>query len=263
MNIRESKLKDYNNWIGKCPVEIRSEVVKLGGWAKIFPKNETFPLWASRVRNFFNIRPVNLTQLDDAEREKVRTQQSLTSGDLTSQAGIVKGPFSLSGDVYKDQAGRPWFEMSTAGTIYHFPGKVNARKKVSYFVRRQKTTPVFKLISPDGTGGSLELCIHNWQYWGSTKRSEIGAVGEKVDLHGRVVINEHFQGSYNYSDNGIMGPGAHEHRDIIPHLKKNGFYMPVAFDIKARKFPRLDIKGRSIKDSDKYFGRQTSLWPAW
>lgn len=246
-------LRDYNNWIGRSPEDIRRAVRGFkNGWEDVFPTSKRFPTWASRVRTYFNITPKQLTQIGGKERGRIKSRHRMTPGALFDK-GVFMGTFSLSGDVYLDEDKRPWFEMSTVSTIHHFKGKVNGRKKASYFFRRQKTTPVFKLISPDGTGGSLELCIHNWQYRGSTPSGEIGKVGETVNLHGKVVINSIYQGSYNYADNGFAGPDEHEHMDVFPHLAHEKFYLRAGSKRRYRRFPKYDDWGNKVLDSHLIF----------
>ena len=55
--LTRAQLTDYANWIGKSPVEVRKAVIERGGWSDVLPDKQPFPLWASRVRNYFNNRP--------------------------------------------------------------------------------------------------------------------------------------------------------------------------------------------------------------
>jgi hypothetical protein len=64
MNLEQ--LRDYNNWVGKSPKEVLDAVRKVeGGWVTVFP--DKLPLWAHRVRNFFNREPKSLLRLDDLQ----------------------------------------------------------------------------------------------------------------------------------------------------------------------------------------------------
>lgn len=246
------ELNSYQNWIGKSPQEIRRAVVDHGGWAKVFPRGDAFPLWASRVRNYFNERPMQLMLLGVLERGRAESRTGLTPSSLYHRGAYAL--LGFSGDVYRDEASRHWFEMSTASTVYHYEGQVsNAMwyKKWEAFVSRQKSTPVFKLISSDGTGGSLEVILHNWQSVGG--KSQIGPEGKWVTIRTKVVINEIYRGSYNYSDTGIMGFKDHEFRDVKPHRQEFGFYVNPPRKQSARRFPSDDRKGRKIVESDGYF----------
>ena len=62
--------------------------------------------------------------------------------------------FALTGDTYDDERGLVWYQMSTAGAVYHYPGAVTWYKKLDAAQKFQSFMPVFKLISPDETGGS-------------------------------------------------------------------------------------------------------------
>ena len=62
MNLNE--LKDYRNWIGKSPDKVFLAAKGLGGWKSVFP--DKLPVWASKVRNYFNVLPAMLKRLPDA-----------------------------------------------------------------------------------------------------------------------------------------------------------------------------------------------------
>jgi hypothetical protein len=238
-----SALRDYNEWVGRTALEIRLAAIAYRGWANVFPKgSETFPMWASRVRNYFNEKPRKLKLLHLKE-----------AGKAWIASGYRGATFGLSGDVYEDGEGRHWFEMSTAGVGYHYEGEVSDAawyKTWESAVSLQKHTPLFKLISPDGTGGSLEVCIHNWQHHEGA--STIGQRGEWMDVRDRVVLNEILKGSYNYSETTVVGFGAHKYRDIDSHSKETGFYLDPRYSQSQmhRVFPRNDPRGRSIDLSD-------------
>ena len=52
-------LRDYGYWRSKSAEEILAAVKNVpGGWAGVFP--DGVPLWAHRVRNFFNHEPISL-----------------------------------------------------------------------------------------------------------------------------------------------------------------------------------------------------------
>jgi hypothetical protein len=212
MNLTE--LRNYEKWENKSPVVIRKAVIAAGGWAKVFPmqmkvvpvkvnvaippgvlpnlpfggkidenvpgllKPEPwgFPDWASRVRNYFNVTPVTLKLLPPLDGH-VRTHEH--RGAFALLPGYAQDlVFALNGDVYVDEHGTPWFNMIKPGTVYHFPGKVDATKIAAGMMKEilKVPMPIFKLISPDGTGGSMEVCLHNVK-WANT----ICGVGEVVN----------------------------------------------------------------------------------
>jgi hypothetical protein len=254
------QLQSYDNWVGRSPQEIRGSVLHHKGWAKVFPRSRPFPLWASRVRNYFNETPTQLKLLRVGERSRAKSREKIDLGSLLKQGGLI-AVFAFSGDVYKDEAGRFWFEMSTIGTPYHYKGRgasdATWYKTWEAFVSRQKSTPVFKLTSPDRTGGSLELCVHNWQHHGG--KSEVGPEGKLVNIRTKVVINEIYKGSYNYSETGIVGLDEHEFRDVEPHREEYGFYVDPPPKMSARRFPRNDGKGRAIAESHRYYAKAGRL----
>lgn len=243
--LNAKELSDYSKWIKSNPVEIREAVIKAGGWSKVFPMEmevapsfpprlvakQEFPEWASRVRNFFNETPLSLRLL----RSKEALFRTYTIKGKRNTVLPGAHDFALSGDVYVDEAERVWFEMSTAGTVYHYPGKVDAGKKVDAFLSSQATIPVFKLISPDGTGGSSEVCVHNPQVnklyvpmLGRTiayGEKRIGGEGVPTIIVTRAVTDEVYRGSYNYAETVIKGLEEHEYRDVKPHRETKGFYV--------------------------------------
>jgi len=258
------ELRDYNNWINKGPIEIRDSVIKAGGWHVVFPMpNESgwvadmkaalsppellFPLWASRVRNYFNEIPLTLTRLSEGES----LIKVMKIKNLNRWLGLHS--FALSNDVYRDHGGREWFEMSTAGGIYHYSGEVNARKKIGAFLSSQATIPVFKLISPDDTGGSLEVIIENPQtnqlknpLGGDALKfgqKRIGDVGQVVSVIHKRIVQDLYQGSYNYSETVIRRLPEHEYRDVDSHRHDSMFYVdpPPSQKIVDRRFKILPI----------------------
>lgn len=245
------KLQNYIEWIDCSPTHILKSVKAQGGWAKVFPSNQTFPEWASKIRNYFNVEPVRLKRLSDHDgarlakkvqtfrvapgARKLGTLGGLDKKELIAQLG------ALSGDVYVDNKGRFWYQMGAGGAIYHYKGTLSpgTLKAIKASTLGQEHVPIFKLISPDGTGGSCELCVHNWQLGGSPfdmlgtlqgvrrgrGKNTIGDVGQWVNIRGKVVNHEIYRGSYNYSETIKRGLGAHTFRDITPHKDSWGFYI--------------------------------------
>src|SRR5260221_4684375 len=199
MNINE--LRDYRNWIGQTADSIFFAARSAGGWKSIFP--DSLPRWASKIRNYFNLLPMTLTQVPEANAVALRRRaetfvfqldchaaQSANrtfqnyrpnpSGKLdpppfpvaagcsaTPDHDVVHTGFrdsiairrALAGQVYLDDQNRPWYQMAAGATIYHYGREpfVPTLEAIWVTIKGQGRTPVFKLISPDGTGGSFEV----------------------------------------------------------------------------------------------------------
>lgn len=275
-------LRDYRNWIGKSAEEILVAVKTVGGWPAVFPNS--VPIWAHRVRNFFNQEPISLTRYDaDFSREFLaRVQEGLNALDRAKKTKwlkkhplfgslpeIKKMPepppgtpdlstgddigetLALSDYVYKDQANHIWYQMSPGGTIYHW-GKDPIVPAVEAFgqLGQQAVIPIFKLVSPDGTGGSSETIIRNLQnqhlkmmgFSFKAGRLSIGEVNRLEHVAHLIVTDPWHQGSYNYSETVDVGLAAHETRDVKPHAKYpySGVYVnpPNRFlPLASRRFP--------------------------
>lgn len=63
MNLNE--LRNYGNWVGQRADVIYNHARSVGGWQVVFPGK--LPRWASKVRNYFNIVPKELTQATETE----------------------------------------------------------------------------------------------------------------------------------------------------------------------------------------------------
>lgn len=240
MNI--DKLRDYNEWIDKTPQEILIAVKKVGGWASVFP--DALPLFAHQVRNFFNVEPVTLQRYpsDHGDEFVALVQAGFKNWGKRDK---FKAVVALSGDVYKDQSNRTWFQMSPGGAIYHWGGDPTwdvADAYHSQYIRGQDGIPVFKLISPDGTGGSLETIIRN------NGRSTIGAVNKPEPVAPLIVSVYRHQGSYNYSETIVAGLPAHERLDVAPHKKYPDYYLNPQdrFSLSSRRFPARKHDGKMI-----------------
>lgn len=59
------ELQKYKNWIDRTPHDIFFAAKSLGGWKCVFPATKPFPVWASKVRNYFNVLPTCLTRLPE------------------------------------------------------------------------------------------------------------------------------------------------------------------------------------------------------
>jgi hypothetical protein len=233
------ELRDYRCWHEKTAWDVLNAVIQVGGWAKVFDKG--VPRWASRVRNYFNATPDYLMRFDEGREEAaVRAFHQYKKG---------LSRFALHGAVYKDKERRLWFQMTTAATIYHYEGEVNKRKMVKAAVLPQRLIPIFKLVSPDGTGGSREIIIKNpkgWVFGDST----VVPVLHWENIRSRVVTREEYIGSYNYSETITVGRDQHEMRDVKTHSHDKGFYLDPGRDttLKERGFRERDERGALLAD---------------
>ncbi len=158
-------LRDYNSWRRGSAEEILAAVERVGGWKFVFP--DGVPLWAHRVRNFFNQEPRRLTRFSaDIGHEYLALIHS-GLGKLGSRSDIneIVEKQALSGDVYRDEFGHTWYQMSPGATIYHWGKDPTWAAPLEAVMQTggQALLPVFKLVAPDGTGGSRETIIKNPQ----------------------------------------------------------------------------------------------------
>src|SRR5262249_47565832 len=114
----------------------------------------------------------------------------------------------------------------------------------------QMFTPVFKLISPDGSGGSREIIIDNPETGLIGRSSSIGDPNVTVNIQSRVVVTEEDIGTYNFSETMVMGFPAHDLRDIQPHQTTKGFYLDpgITTTLEQRVFPEMDPQGKALAD---------------
>jgi hypothetical protein len=281
------ELRKYDKWIGESPSSILKSVKKAEGWDKVFPDTGLFPLWASRVRQYFNDPPRFLTRVSSSDAALLRTLVKLDKKSLKRHGTLTEWGFTDV--VYLDEHKRVWVQMTLGSTIYHFDaGWSEALPKASSRIAQQsvpdlgmmsshaakymqmvsdgirtakkveegyiavKTTvlgsPVIKMVSPDWTNGSLEVCLYNKKY----PLGIVGKEGQPVSVINEIVAEEPYAGSYNYSETGILGLDAHRFRDVEPHTKTKGFYLNVdTTPIAERRFPRTDKEGRSVGDSKR------------
>lgn len=169
---------------------------------------------------------------------------------------------ALANVVYKDESSRLWYQMAAGSTIHHF-GRHPRNETIEAFwqdkVRGQDDTPVFKLVSPDNTGGSHEVVLWNdgvnANGW-NTGSEDLGKKpGQQWDI-GKIIVTEpRYQGSYNYSETVRLGFAAHEMRDMKTHVDRAGFYVnptdrfsPLAM----RRFPPCDPQGKKLATQIAY-----------
>lgn len=280
------QLKKYDNWIGKTPETVLSSVKSIG-WDTVFP--DKMYVWASKVRNYFNEEPLALKRLDKAaasvylnrveavvaslhlpryakayphfDKELREAYESKYKSKPTAPSPNTPDPEwadsiaenrALSDDVYTDEAGRIWYQMSPGGTIYHWKDpSYPTLEAINQNFRGQEATPVFKLVSPDGTGGSRECCIYNplkkikmLDIEVGFGRSNLGAVNKWLNVSNLIVYDPRYQGSYNYSETVEKGLAAHDMRDVKPHPHSGAatYYVdPIRFTpLSTRFFPEMD-----------------------
>lgn len=244
MSLKE--LGEYTYWCTKSPGEILKEVESVGGWTAVFPKN--LPLWAHRVRNYFNYEPLQLVRLSEDYSEYLMRSLTGKFSSKWSKDGFVQRA-ALSGDVYKDHNGKFWYQMTPGGTIYHYGSEPKNPMLEAMFaqLKGQGLTPIFKLVSPNNlTGGSCETIILNKSQrttnqmavgglTGLLKDNRIGSVGVPEYVFGRLVDDDWYQGSYNYAETVVAGNPAHEKYDVLPH--KNNIFKGVYVNPPQRRIP--------------------------
>ncbi len=168
---------------------------------------------------------------------------------IDSLGGEIGTMFALSGHVYEDNLGRSiWFQMVPGATLYHLGIEVTSptRQALELTYIGQEGIALFKLVSPDGTGGSRECCVTN-----PARRGTIGNVGEEVDLAGRYVTDSVNQGSYNYAETVEKGLPEHQRLDVNtdPMLKDYFVVPPNLFrfaELYMREFPANDRQGKPL-----------------
>lgn len=279
-------LKHYINWIGKSPDEVLRSAERVGGWNIVFPIRP--PLWAHKIRNYFNETPLALKRLDEDAAKKLIERARRRIG-LFALYPIAKEPppsdhdmiaesFALSGDVYEDPFRRIWYQMSAGATIYHWGNKPSIEEIEAPWQSikgGQQAVPVFKLVSPDGTGGSCECIISSLKEPGISLRlrprglfiggpivpvvtegyqSTIGAVNKWILVAHRIIATQKHQGSYNYSETIVKGLTAHNMRDVQPHaIAPNGYVDPLRFTpLAERHFPSNDLQGNPLANQVSY-----------
>lgn len=213
----KSELQDSVDWVGQNAEDILKSVKNADGWAKVFPKG--VPGWLHKLRNYFNVEPVSLTLVGklvtDHWMQDVRSHGKLNS---------FVGKRALTGDVYFDEEVEVWYQMSAGGTIYHWGRDVRvdwAEAAYTQKVRGQEGTPIFKLVCPDGTGGSKETIVRN-----SYSQKKIGKTNKPQLVLDKIVVYMKHQGSYNFAETSVVGLDEHEKYDVNPHKKDADYIDP-------------------------------------
>ena len=194
---------------------------------------------------------------------------------------------ALSGDVYEDlHTRRIWFQTAPGGAVYHFGRKISnpTAAAIQATIDGQELAPVFKLLSPDGTGGSREVCISNPFIYPriqtvdysqliaavaripipkktpsvSQGRVSLGNVGDIVDVSKRYVTDSVAQGSYNYAETMEKGLPAHERLDVNTDPMQEHYYIEPddlfefkMVELQDRRFLPRDPQGNLLVEQDK------------
>jgi hypothetical protein len=258
------QLRDYNNWIGVTAQTMLDSAIAAGGWGKVFPDSSIvaikrldidyrFPYWAHRVRNYFNDVPGQLKRLPKWEAY-VKARNALREWS-------IQGALELTDYyAYQDPAGRTWFQTTPGATVYHYRGEAGFGKAFWATHDGQAQVPVFKLLSPDGSGGSCELIVHNpprrqikipmWDKTYVERRWTLGEEGKWIPIGHLLVTDVRYTGSYNYSETFEVGYDAHVVRDVKPHERWPKHYLePPNLPLNKRKFPKFDPAGKPIADA--------------
>jgi hypothetical protein len=220
-------LKRYDYWIGKSAWEIKQSVgCTVNGWAFVFPEGGTFPAWANKVRNYFNEIPRELAV--------VGQQSAKTIADRLPTPGILSNFALPDGDdypfVFVDKKGNHWFLMKPGGGVYHQgDGSPGFWDKVGAQFTDQNET-VFKLVSPDGIGGSSEVIVKNPQKKNNLGNTDLDKWKKNIQsswfsIVSDIDFSDNTRGTYNYAETLTKGFTAHDYRDIKPHENMIGTYM--------------------------------------
>lgn len=255
-------LKNYEEWLEKSPAQVIDAVKNIkGGWAAVFP--DRLPIWAHRVRNYFNREPRFLMRLSESWSRNWLTYVYKKPVERSNEGRIAKfkRENALTDYVYRDEENINWFQMSPGGTIYHFKEIGNETLEgIHQEWMGQGGTPIFKLVSPDGTGGSMETIIDNPLRVTSrvvqaivpkaSRGFVIGDVNVPMPVSKSILDKERYQGSYNYAETVDLGNADHDRLDVKPH-KDTGRYKTYVnpldrfAPLKSRQFPK-DVKGETI-----------------
>jgi hypothetical protein len=117
-------------------------------------------------------------------------------------------------------------------------------------------SPVFKLVSPDDTGGSLEVIIKSKLVTRTlsnglrvmTRQEMIGPEGSPTSIVNEVEPDRVYRGSYNYAETAVSGFALHEYCDVLPHSERKDFYVnpDEALPFESRRFPSLKPPSRVV-----------------
>jgi hypothetical protein len=141
-----SELQDPSEWVDQNAQDILDSVKKAGGWKKVFPKG--VPTWLHKVRNYFNLEPKTLRLVDKQPTDHACTIFAVTVKGTVSSPNKPRLAMFISTKMPKP--GIKW------GRAHHHwgGGACGAADAFSTQFSGSKPNSIFKLICPDGTGGS-------------------------------------------------------------------------------------------------------------
>lgn len=96
------QLQHYTFWISKSPQEVFFAAKALGGWKIVFPATKPFPVWASKVRNYFNILPTSLTRLPEKNAKALLDRPKFLPFLVRARNDY------LANRTYQDYRPKPW-----------------------------------------------------------------------------------------------------------------------------------------------------------
>jgi hypothetical protein len=139
---------------------------------------------------------------------------------------------------------------------------ITTRKKIKAYIKPQMMMPIFKLISPDGTGGSRELVLTNPKGWLFGDSTIVDVLHWKY-IRDRVVLQEPYEGSYNYAETISSGYDEHVKADVDTHREWPGFYINPDPDsaLKDRGFPERDGRGALLYTQINYVSQAVKSSP--
>lgn len=97
-----SELQNYKCWIDKTPHEIFFAAKAYGGWKCVFPQGRPFPVWASKVRNYFNTLPTTLTRLPETNARHLLDRPQFLPFLVRARND------SWANRTYRDYRRKPW-----------------------------------------------------------------------------------------------------------------------------------------------------------
>jgi hypothetical protein len=304
-----SALRNYREWLRHTPFQTHIHVVAAGGWKRVFEDGvprwasrvrnffNVLPRKLKRLdsevsevllhRAQARIRAADCPQIKRIHDQLPGVKQGAKYPGVALPKGCPAVPDpgarmgfddtigtrrALSGDVYIDEYRRVWFQMDPGGAVYHYgekPWWAKGKAIRASAIEGQEMIPVFKLVSPDGTGGSRECCITNPPEvplhsvrLGTTVvvpakrgRPNIGAVNEFVKVAHRIVKHPVKQGSYNYAETVVEGLAAHNRFDVDTDPMRAKFFEdpPDQFEpLFNRRFRPNDSDGLPLADQKKY-----------
>jgi hypothetical protein len=95
-----AKLRHYQYWIGRTPEEIFFAAKLCGGWKTVFPT--CLPVWASKVRNYFNVLPTTLTRLPKTNANALLNRPKFLPFLVRARSDYT------ANRTYQDYKPKPW-----------------------------------------------------------------------------------------------------------------------------------------------------------